>query len=538
MTILDLVSQKIMIHKGEILNEGLDHINLELVALLALENAVNKENRIVNSIVVASSGEPADFSLLSKQLSAAFNDIWAINKRYHVPELFAGFEEAEQDEKGLEYLLKEKQKQLQQGQEHLNSLLAAGSFSEAVAFKKNFYVNELGGEFVKIIDNWIIQEKKELSESKKEHDQYVRFHMTMMNSIGFIFITILFWLSYSLNKTIGSRLDKLVEHTRLLAKGNFRKKIEISGKDELAGLAVSFNEMTTKLARTQDRLLEQSYQSGMSEVAADILHNVKNSFSGITSGCEKINTLIRKSRTGNIRKAVKELLARNGKCSDPSYTELLEYIDLATETTEQQFEKIQVANKQIESTAYIINSILTDQHRYTQVTHPVQWCDLYEIFSETLPLLKPACRNKVEIEVDPFLKDSGEILTHRIVFIQIVTNILTNGIESIMRSGIDNGLLSISASVEKDSGSEMIHLVFKDNGEGIKPERFELLFKRGRSSKKDSEHSGLGLHWVANTLSGMGGRIYAESDGAGKGATFHLLVPRASSNETAAFEHA
>jgi signal transduction histidine kinase len=33
------------------------------------------------------------------------------------------------------------------------------------------------------------------------------------------------------------------------------------------------------------------------------------------------------------------------------------------------------------------------------------------------------------------------------------------------------------------------------------------------------------LHWCANAVAGMGGRISAESDGAGKGAKFHVLLP-------------
>jgi C4-dicarboxylate-specific signal transduction histidine kinase len=39
--------------------------------------------------------------------------------------------------------------------------------------------------------------------------------------------------------------------------------------------------------------------------------------------------------------------------------------------------------------------------------------------------------------------------------------------------------------------------------------------------------SGLGLHWCANSLAGMGGRIVAESAGAGRGAQFHVLLPAA-----------
>ena len=33
------------------------------------------------------------------------------------------------------------------------------------------------------------------------------------------------------------------------------------------------------------------------------------------------------------------------------------------------------------------------------------------------------------------------------------------------------------------------------------------------------------LHWCANSLAGMGGRIAATSEGLGKGAAFHVCLP-------------
>jgi sensor histidine kinase regulating citrate/malate metabolism len=54
----------------------------------------------------------------------------------------------------------------------------------------------------------------------------------------------------------------------------------------------------------------------------------------------------------------------------------------------------------------------------------------------------------------------------------------------------------------------------------------EKIFQRGFSSK-EGNMSGLGLHWCANAVAGMGGRIQAESDGPGHGAEFHVLLPAA-----------
>ena len=41
-----------------------------------------------------------------------------------------------------------------------------------------------------------------------------------------------------------------------------------------------------------------------------------------------------------------------------------------------------------------------------------------------------------------------------------------------------------------------------------------------------------GMHWCANAVAGMGGRISAESDGQGQGAEFHVLLPAAQGGQT------
>jgi len=44
---------------------------------------------------------------------------------------------------------------------------------------------------------------------------------------------------------------------------------------------------------------------------------------------------------------------------------------------------------------------------------------------------------------------------------------------------------------------------------------------------RQGDTTGLGLHWCANAVAGMGGQISAESAGTGQGAAFHVLLPAA-----------
>jgi signal transduction histidine kinase len=72
----------------------------------------------------------------------------------------------------------------------------------------------------------------------------------------------------------------------------------------------------------------------------------------------------------------------------------------------------------------------------------------------------------------------------------------------------------------------MVRLTVRDTGCGFDDELKTRIFQRGFSSKQGNM-SGLGLHWCANALAGMGGRIQASSPGPGMGAEFHVLLPSA-----------
>jgi sensor histidine kinase regulating citrate/malate metabolism len=72
----------------------------------------------------------------------------------------------------------------------------------------------------------------------------------------------------------------------------------------------------------------------------------------------------------------------------------------------------------------------------------------------------------------------------------------------------------------------MVRMTVSDDGAGIDKANLTNVFERGFSTKRDKT-GGLGLHWSANSVAAMAGRMYAESDGPGKGARIHVLLPTA-----------
>jgi signal transduction histidine kinase len=78
--------------------------------------------------------------------------------------------------------------------------------------------------------------------------------------------------------------------------------------------------------------------------------------------------------------------------------------------------------------------------------------------------------------------------------------------------------------------AEDAELIVSDTGRGIRPEFLPHVFERFRQEDATAtrEHGGLGLGLaIARDLAALhDGRIEASSDGAGRGATFWLKLPR------------
>jgi sensor histidine kinase regulating citrate/malate metabolism len=64
-----------------------------------------------------------------------------------------------------------------------------------------------------------------------------------------------------------------------------------------------------------------------------------------------------------------------------------------------------------------------------------------------------------------------------------------------------------------------------DDGVGIASDCLERIFDKGYSTKSRQTNFGIGLHWCANALAALGGRVWATSEGLGRGACIHVLLP-------------
>ncbi len=102
-----------------------------------------------------------------------------------------------------------------------------------------------------------------------------------------------------------------------------------------------------------------------------------------------------------------------------------------------------------------------------------------------------------------------------------------NIVDNAVKYNVEGGKVVVSATIEGSSA----HVTVTDTGPGIASEDIPKLFGkfyRGRAmGAKVTEGSGLGLYLSKNIIEGHRGKVWVESEGEGRGSTFHFTVPLA-----------
>lgn len=300
-------------------------------------------------------------------------------------------------------------------------------------------------------------------------------------------------------------------------------RLRLVRSDELGVLAAEFDRMTDRLAEARERLIDQSFVSGKADMAAGILHNLGNAMTPIAVRVQMLRDRLKAAPLEDLELALGELdasatmperrsdLARFVELASAELVALLRSIDEGVVSTAGQIEHVQ--------------QILTEQSRYSRVGGALERVDLERVVREAALALSPALLAGIEISVDPSVRSIGSASGPRVTLAQIVGNLVLNAAESLSSQRTAGGRLTVRAFREAAGEPAVAHLTFEDNGAGIARADLARIFERRFSTKQRG--TGLGLHWSANAVVALGGRLYAESPGAGQGATFHLLLPLA-----------
>ncbi len=91
-----------------------------------------------------------------------------------------------------------------------------------------------------------------------------------------------------LRRTVFDPISLLTRHAIVIGThGDLSARLQMKRKDEIGTLAQEFNIMVERLLESRQRLMDQSYKSGIAEMASGALHNIGNAITPI--GVKLIN---------------------------------------------------------------------------------------------------------------------------------------------------------------------------------------------------------------------------------------------------------
>lgn len=154
--------------------------------------------------------------------------------------------------------------------------------------------------------------------------------------------------------------------------------------------------------------------------------------------------------------------------------------------------------------------------------HP-EPCDMRDLVNDALDHLDPDTHARCRFAIPPDAITAGS--WDRGLIERVLGNLLSNAAKY-----SDPGTpIEIELS---NAEEEAIHLGIRDVGMGLTEHELGQLFQRytrtQRASEAGAQGAGLGLYVSRGIVEAHGGRIWAESEGVGRGATFHIVLPRES----------
>ena len=344
-------------------------------------------------------------------------------------------------------------------------------------------------------------------------------------------VIILILLVVVLSRVILNPLAAVTRHAVAVGEEkDLTTRLDLERQDEIGVLAREFDRMVERVARSRTQLVDQSFQAGFAELAKGVLHNLGNAMTPIGVRLASLAQRLRSVPGDDAAQAADEL--QEGRADAARSADLKEFLRLACQeiavTVRAAQDDVAVMTRQ----ASLVQGTLAEQLRSARNEHVIEAVRLTELVTQSLEIVPDACRQRLVVHPDDSLRRLGVVRVARTILRLILQNLIINAAEAVRDAGKDRGVLRVSAQIVDEAHGEQLHLQCADDGVGIAAHNLQRVFDKGFSTKSPATNHGIGLHWCANAIGALGGRIWAASDGPGRGASMHLMVPLAT-RETA-----
>jgi signal transduction histidine kinase len=232
---------------------------------------------------------------------------------------------------------------------------------------------------------------------------------------------------------------------------------------------------------------------------------------------------MRNAPGSELRRAVEEF---NNPLTDPARKDrLLSYVAATGDSFLALKETTLAELGRATALASKLGEIVKHQDKFIYSSSSMEPIPVRDVLRDALDLLPPRLASSIGIDIDSAIDGLPPVTAERIALMQVFHNLLLNAVEAIQAAERADGRIKVTAA-RPQATPGMIDVQVRDNGTGIDTGNLARIFERGYTTKQHRV-GGLGLHWCANTVINMRGRLHAESGGSGHGATFHLLLPAA-----------
>lgn len=327
-----------------------------------------------------------------------------------------------------------------------------------------------------------------------------------------------------LNRVVLTPLARVTRHAVAIGAGeDLTRRLDFNSKDEIGVLAHEFDGMVARVAASRRQLVDQSFHAGFAELAKGVLHNLGNAMTPIGVRLSRVGDRLRAAPTENAEQAVAEL--GSGAADPARRADLEEFVRLACKELALAVKATEIDVAVMSRQSAIVQAALTEQLRAARNEHVIESVRLPELIAQTLEIVPDSCRQRLMVATDASLKTVGVVNVARTVLRLILQNLIVNAADAVREAGRDKGVLHVGAEIVREGNGEQLHLHCKDDGIGIAADNLERVFEKGFSTKSRGTNYGIGLHWCANAIGALGGRLWAASEGPGRGASMHLMVP-------------
>ncbi len=345
-------------------------------------------------------------------------------------------------------------------------------------------------------DILLLDEDEERAQSQFVKRGYVKIGISLKNierkmvkitTISLFIISIIIFISIMISllfaNIIVKPITKVTQTAREISEGDLTKTVDVSSRDEIGVMAMSFNKMTDNLKITINELEAKNIE--LERFVYTVSHDLKSPLITIKGFLGVLEKDFDKGVSGRIKDDIKRI-----------YT--------AAERMEQLLKE------------------LLELSRIGRQVNPPEEVQMERLVREAMNLVDGQINKLgIQVKISPNLPAAFGDYSR---LLEVYQNLIDNAVKYMGEQPSPQ----IKIGARQDRGKNVYYVC--DNGMGIDPCYHEKIFGLFERLDNNTEGTGVGLALAKRIIEVHGGRIWVESVGRGKGCTFYFIIPKKGEN--------